>query len=149
MSLEQRVNEDIKAAMLAKDKESLNALRAVKSALLLLKTEKNAGGITEEIELKTLQKLVKQRKESAQMYKAQNREDLYNEEVFQVNIISKYLPQQMSEDEITAVIKRLIEQENITDIKGMGKLMGLASKELAGKAENKTISEIVKKLLSA
>jgi uncharacterized protein YqeY len=148
MSLEQRINDDIKAAMLAKEKETLNALRAVKSALLLLKTEKNAGDITEEIELKTLQKLVKQRKESAEMYKSQNREDLYQEEVFQLNIISKYLPEQMSEEEITAVIKRLIEQENITDIKGMGKLMGLASKELAGKADNKLISEIVKGLLA-
>lgn len=148
MSLEQRINDDIKSAMLAKEKETLNALRAVKSALLLLKTEKNASEITEETELKTLQKLVKQRKESAEMYKAQNREDLYNEEMFQMNIISTYLPQQMSEEEITAVIKQLVEQENITDIKGMGKLMGLASKELAGKADNKQVSEIVKKILS-
>ena len=148
MNLEQKINEDIKTAMLAKEKESLNALRAIKSALLLLKTEKNAGEITEDVELKTLQKLVKQRKESAEMYKNQNREDLYKEEMFQVKIISKYLPEQMSEEEITSVIKRLIEQENIADIKGMGKLMGLASKELAGKAENKVISEIVKKLLS-
>jgi uncharacterized protein YqeY len=148
MSLEEKINADIKTAMLAKDKESLNALRAVKSALLLLKTEKNAGNITEDVELKTLQKLVKQRKESAEMYKTQNREDLYNEEIFQMGIISKYLPEQMSDDEITAVIKRLIEQENIADIKGMGKLMGLASKELAGKAENKVISDIVKSLLS-
>ena len=149
MSLEQKINDDIKAAMLAKEKETLNALRAVKSALLLLKTEKNAGEITEEIELKTLQRLVKQRKESAEMYKTQNREDLYNEEIFQVNIISKYLPQQLSEEDITVVIKQLIQQENITDIKGMGKLMGLASKQLAGKADNKIISEIVKKLLNA
>ena len=149
MSLEQKINDDIKAAMLAKEKETLNALRAVKSALLLLKTEKNAGEMTEEIELKTLQKLVKQRKESAEMYKTQNREDLYNEEIFQVNIISKYLPQQLSEEDITAVVKQLIQQENITDIKGMGKLMGLASKQLAGKADNKIISEIVKKLLNA
>ncbi len=148
MTLEQKINDDIKAAMLAKDKESLNALRAVKSALLLLKTEKNAGDITEEVELKTLQRLVKQRKESAEMYKNQNREDLYKEEIFQVNIISKYLPKQMSEEEITAIIQQLIQQENITDIKSMGKLMGLASKQLAGKADNKIISEIVKRLLS-
>ena len=148
MNLEQRINEDIKAAMLAKNSEALNALRAIKSALLLLKTEKNAGDITEDIELKILQKLVKQRKESAEMYKAQNREDLYKEEVFQMNVIAKYLPEQMTEDEITDVVKRLIAQENITDIKGMGKLMGLASKELAGKADNKMVSEIVKKLLS-
>ncbi|MDR1182411.1 MAG: GatB/YqeY domain-containing protein [Bacteroidales bacterium] len=148
MSLEQKINEDIKSAMLAKDKEVLNALRAVKSALLLLKTEKNAGDITEEIELKTLQKLVKQRKEAAEVYKNQNREDLYKEEMFQVDVISKYLPAQMSEAEITEVVKQLIETENITDIKGMGKLMGLASKALAGKADNKLISEIVKKCLS-
>jgi uncharacterized protein YqeY len=148
MTLEQKINDDIKSAMLAKDKETLNALRAVKSALLLLKTEKNAGDITEEVELKTLQRLVKQRKESAEMYKNQNREDLYKEEIFQVNIISKYLPEQLSEEEITATIQQLIQQENITDIKGMGKLMGLASKQLAGKAENKIISEIVKRLLS-
>ena len=148
MNLEQKINDDIKAAMLAKDKESLNALRAVKSALLLLKTEKNAGEITEDIELKTLQKLVKQRKESAEMYKNQNREDLYKEEISQLNIISKYLPEQMSEEEIEKIVKQLIEQENITDIKGMGKLMGLASKQLAGKADNKIISEIVKKILS-
>ena len=147
MTLEQKINDDIKAAMLAKDKESLNALRAVKSALLLLKTEKNAGDITEEVELKTLQKLVKQRKESAEMYKNQNREDLYKEEIDQVNIISKYLPEQLSEEEITAIIQQLIQQENMTDIKGMGKLMGLASKQLAGKADNKIISEIVRKLL--
>ena len=148
MSLEQKINDDIKVAMLAKEKETLNALRAIKSALLLLKTEKNAGEITEEIELKTLQRLVKQRKESAEMYKSQNREDLCNEELFQVNIISKYLPEQLSEEDVTNIIKQLIEQENITDIKGMGKLMGLANKQLTGKADNKIISEIVKKLLS-
>ena len=149
MSLEQKINDDIKAAMLAKEKETLNALRAVKSALLLLKTEKNAGEITEEIELKTLQRLVKQRKESAEMYKTQNREDLCNEELFQLSIISKYLPEQLSEEDITAIVKQLIQQENITDIKGMGKLMGLASQQLAGKADNKVVSEIIKKLLSA
>ncbi|MDR2409070.1 MAG: GatB/YqeY domain-containing protein [Bacteroidales bacterium] len=148
MNLEQKINKDIKSAMLAKDREALNALRAIKTALLLLITEKNAGDITEEIELKTLQKLVKQRKEAAEIYKSQNRNDLYREEMIQVDIISKYLPVQMSETEITDVVKQLIEQENITDIKGMGKLMGLASKALAGKADNKLISEIVKKMLS-
>jgi uncharacterized protein YqeY len=148
MNLEQKINEDIKAAMLAKDKESLNALRAVKAALLLLKTEKNAAEITEEIELKTLQKLVKQRKEAAEVYKNQNREDLYQEEMAQVVIISKYLPAQMSETEITNVVKQFIETEHITDMKEMGKLMGLVSKALSGKADNKLIAEIVKKCLS-
>ena len=148
MSLEQKINDDIKVAMLVKEKETLNALRAIKSALLLLKTEKNAGEITEEIELKTLQRLVKQRKESAEIYKSQNREDLCNEELFQVNIISKYLPEQLSEEDVINIIKQLIVQENITDIREMGKLMGLASKQLTGKADNKIISEIVKKLLT-
>ncbi|MBO4739023.1 MAG: GatB/YqeY domain-containing protein [Bacteroidales bacterium] len=148
MNFEERINADIKTAMLQKDKESLNALRAIKSAILLLKTEKNATEITDEIAMQTLQKLAKQRKESAELYKSQNREDLYQEEMSQLKVISKYLPEQMSTEEITAVIKQIIEQENVTDIKGMGKVMGLASKALAGKAENKTIADIVKQLLS-
>ncbi len=148
MSFEERINADIKTAMLQKDKESLNALRAIKSAILLLKTEKNAAEITDEIAMQTLQKLAKQRKESAELYKSQNREDLYQEEMSQLKVISKYLPEQMSTEEITAVIKQIIEQENVTDIKGMGKVMGAASKTLAGKAENKTIADIVKQLLS-
>ena len=148
MNFEERINADIKTAMLQKDKESLNALRAIKSAILLLKTEKNATEITDEIAMQTLQKLAKQRKESAELYKSQNREDLYQEEMSQLKVISKYLPEQMSTEEITAVIKQIIEQENVTDIKGMGKVMGLASKVLAGKAENKTIADIVKQLLS-
>lgn len=148
MNLEQKINDDIKAAMLAKDKGRLDALRAIKSALLLLKTEKGAGEITEEIELKTLQKLAKQRKESAELYKSQNRDDLYTEEVAQLNVINEYLPKQMSEEEITVIIKQLINEYNISGIKEMGKLMGLATKTFSGKADNKTVSEIVKKLLS-
>ncbi len=148
MNFEERINADIKAAMLQKDKESLNALRAIKSAILLLKTEKNASEITDEIAMQTLQKLAKQRKESAELYKSQNREDLYQEEMAQLNVISKYLPEQLSTEEITSIVKQILEQENITDIKGMGKAMGLASKALAGKAENKTIADIVKQLLS-
>ncbi|MEG1555498.1 MAG: GatB/YqeY domain-containing protein [Bacteroidales bacterium] len=148
MSLEQKLNDDIKAAMLAKEKETLNALRAIKSALLLLKTEKGGGEITEEMELKTLQRLVKQRKESAEMYKSQHRDDLYEEEMAQWKVISKYLPQQMSEEEITDVLKQLIVDHHIAGVKEMGKLMGLATKTLAGKAENKMVSEIVKNLLS-
>ena len=148
MSLELRINDDIKAAMLAKEKERLDALRAIKAALLLLKTEKGAGEITEELELKTLQRLAKQRKESAELYKAQNRDDLYREEISQLDIISQYLPQQMSEEEITTIVKQLIAENNISGIKEMGKLMGLATKTFAGKADNKAVSEIVKKLLS-
>ena len=148
MSLELRINDDIKAAMLAKEKERLDALRAIKAALLLLKTEKGAGEITEELELKTLQRLAKQRKESAELYKAQNRDDLYREEITQLDFISQYLPQQMSEEEITTIVKQLIAENNISGIKEMGKLMGLATKAFAGKAGNKAVSEIVKNLLS-
>lgn len=150
MSLENKINEDIKAAMLAKEKERLNALRAVKSALLLLKTEKGSDGeISEEAEIKVLQKLVKQRKDSAELYKAQNRDDLYQEEISQLEVISQYLPAQLSEEEIGAAVKQLITENNITGIKEMGKLMGLASKALAGKADNKKVSEIVKQLLGS
>ena len=95
MNLEQKINDDIKVAMLAKEKNKLNALRAIKSELLLLKTDKNAGEITEEVEIKILQRLVKQRKEASETYKNQNREDLYQEEIFQMDVISKYLPAQL------------------------------------------------------
>ncbi|MCQ2272622.1 MAG: GatB/YqeY domain-containing protein [Bacteroidales bacterium] len=149
MSLEQKINEDIKAAMLAKEKERLNALRAIKSAILLLKTEKGGNEeISEAAEMALLQKLVKQRKESAELYKSQNREDLYNEEMSQYEVIVQYLPQQMSEDEIRAAVAKIIADNNISSIKEMGKAMGVASKQLAGKADNKKISEIVKALLS-
>ncbi|MCQ2270027.1 MAG: GatB/YqeY domain-containing protein [Bacteroidales bacterium] len=148
MSLEEKINNDIKAAMLAKEKEKLNALRAIKSALLLLKTEKAGAEITPEAELGLLQKLVKQRKESAELYKSQNRQDLYEEEMAQYEVIVKYLPAQMSADEIKNVISQLITDNNISGIKEMGKLMGLATKQLAGKADNKTVAEIVKSLLS-
>jgi len=147
MNLEEKINNDIKTSMLAKEKEKLNALRAIKSEILLLKTDKNAGAITEELEIKTLQRLIKQRKEAAETYKNQHRNDLYEEEMFQVNVISAYLPTQLSEEDVTQIIKHIIAKENITDIKGMGKIMGLATKTLAGKAENKLISDIVKKLL--
>ncbi|MCQ2265808.1 MAG: GatB/YqeY domain-containing protein [Bacteroidales bacterium] len=148
MSLEEKINNDIKAAMLAKEKEKLNALRAIKSALLLLKTEKAGAEITPEAELGLLQKLVKQRKESAELYKSQNRQDLYEEEMAQYEVIAQYLPAQMSADEIKNVVSQLIADNNISGIKEMGKLMGLATKQLAGKADNKTVAEIVKSLLS-
>ena len=147
MNLEQKINNDIKAAMLAKKKDTLNALRAIKSEILLLKTNKNAEDITNEIEIKTLQRLVKQRREAADTYKNQNRMDLYKEEVFQAEIISSYLPPQLSEEEITKKIKQILTQENITTSKDFGKAMGLASKTLSGQAENKLISDIIKKLL--
>lgn len=148
MSLEEKVNGEIKTAMLAKDQAKLSALRAIKSGLLLLKSEKGGAQITEEMELKLLQRMVKQRKESAEMYKSQNRDDLYAEEVSQLEIISLYLPQQMGEEEITEALKKMMADNNITSIRDMGKLMGIASRTFAGKADNKLVSEIVKRLLS-
>lgn len=148
MNLENRINEDIKKAMLAKERERLDALRAVKAALMLLKTEKGGGEISEEMELKTLQKLAKQRKDAAQLYKDQNRDDLAKEETFQLGVISSYLPEQLSDEKIEATIKQLIEENGISGMKEMGKLMGLATKALTGKADNKKISEMVKTLLS-
>ena len=148
MSLEQQINNDIKAAMLAKEKEKLNALRAIKSAILLLKTEKGGSAeLTTEAEMGLIQKLVKQRKESAELYKSQNRQDLYDEEMAQYEVIAKYLPKQLSVDEIKAVVQGLIAEHNISGIKEMGKLMGLTTKKLAGQADNKTIAEVVKGLL--
>ena len=147
MSLEQRISEDIKAAMLAKEKEKLNALRAIKAAVLLQKTSEGAGEITEDIEMNLLQKLAKQRRDSAELYKNQNREDLYKEEIYQLGIISHYLPEQLSEEDITNTVKTLIADNGFSGMKDMGKLMGLASKAMAGKADNKVISEVVKKLL--
>jgi uncharacterized protein YqeY len=147
MSLEQRINEDIKSAMLAREKEKLDALRAIKSAILLLKTAEKNAEITEEVEINTLQKLAKQRRDAAELYKNQNREDLYKEEIHQLEIISQYLPEQLSEEDIAKTVKALIAENGISGMKDMGKLMGLASKAMAGKADNKVISEIVKKLL--
>jgi len=148
MSLEVKINADIKAAMLAKEKEKLEALRAIKAAVLLLNTEKgNAEGITETDELKMLQRLVKQRKESASVYAQQGRQDLADSELFQASVIETYLPKQMDEAELIQIIKAIIEKSGATSAKDMGKVMGLATKELAGKADNKIVSSIVKNLL--
>jgi len=148
MSLETTINTDIKAAMLNKDKQLLEALRAVKAALLLEKTSGSDGNIAEEIEIKILQKLVKQRKESAEVFANQNRPELAETENFQASVIEKYLPEQISEEELTNIIKEIITQTGATSIKEMGKVMGMASKQLAGKADNKSISVIVRNLLN-
>ncbi|MBM3435096.1 MAG: GatB/YqeY domain-containing protein [Bacteroidetes bacterium] len=148
MSLEQQINDDIKSAMLAKDKRKLEALRAVKAAILLAKTDKgSAGGIETDAEMKILQKLVKQRRESADIYKQQNRADLVEEEEFQLLVISKYLPEQLSEEDVRKIIKETIAETGATSIKEMGKVMGAATKKLAGKADNRMISAIIKELL--
>lgn len=149
MSLEQRINDDIKAAMLAREKQKLEALRAVKSAILLAKTQKGAGEeIDEEGEIKILKQLVKQRQDSAEMYKQQNRQDLYEEEKFQLDVINAYLPQMMSEEEIEATVKQIIADGGFAGMKDMGKVMGQATNAFAGKADNKMVSDVVKRLLA-
>jgi len=149
MELEKLINEDIKQAMINKDKQKLEALRSIKAAMLLEKTGKDVTGgiIPESVELKMLQRLVKQRRESAEIYKAQGRPDLAEPEIFQAAIIEKYLPEQMTDEEVIAVVKQVIADTGATGIKDMGKVMGLASKQIAGKADNKMIAEIVKRLL--
>lgn len=150
MSLEIKINEDIKNSMRNKDKKRLAALRAIKAELLLIKTgaDTSTSEIPKELELKTLQKLVKQRKESAITYKEQNREDLAEEELYQANIIEEFLPQQMSENEVEEIIKKIISETSANSMKDMGKVMGLAQKELAGRADNKILAAKVKNLLS-
>lgn len=149
MALQQKIDQDIKSAMLNKDSSRLRGLRAIKAALLLAKTEKGASDIiTEDAELRVLQKLVKQRKESADIYQAQNRPDLYQIEYEELQVIEAYLPKQMDRDTITAHIKEVIARTGASSMKDMGKVMGIVNKELAGKADGKTISEVVKELLA-
>src|ERR1700744_4547600 len=148
MSLITQIDQDIKQAMLAKQEARLRGLRAIKSALLLARTEKEASeDLSEETEIKVLQKLIKQRKESSEIYKAQNREDLYKIETEEMEVIEAYLPKQMDPAEIEAYLKELIGRVGATSVKDMGKVMGAANKELAGKADGKTISEVVRQLL--
>ncbi len=148
MSLEIKINEDIKKAMLAKEKDKLNALRAIKAAILLLKTSGDHAEITEEIEFKTLQKLAKQRKDSADLYLEQHRDDLYQEEMIQLQYISEYLPKLLSEDEIRVFVSQIAQDNQITEAKDMGRLIGLCTKALTGKADNKLIATVVKNLLN-
>lgn len=148
MTLFDQVNEDIKKAMLAREKDKLEALRAIKAAFLLAKTEK--GGIDElpaDVELKIIQKLIKQRRESADIYKQQNRIDLYDKEVLEANVIETYLPAAMSDEELNAVIKSIIEKVGAKTAADFGKVMGVAAKELSGKADGKIISAKVKEML--
>ncbi|GEM64797.1 aspartyl-tRNA amidotransferase subunit B [Sphingobacterium faecium NBRC 15299] len=149
MALEEKINQDIKAAMIAKDANKLRGLRAVKAAILLAKTEKgHTEDLTEETEIKVLQKLVKQRKESAEIYKNQNREDLYAIEVEEQEVIEAYLPKQLSREEVEKIIKDIISTTGASSVKDMGKVMGAANQQLAGKADGRTISELVKSLLA-
>ena len=149
MSLIDKISESIKTSMKKKDLVSLESLRAVKSALLLAQTQKgNSLGVSVEEEIKILQKLVKQRKESADIYISQNRRDLAEVEVNQYKIIERFLPRQMSEDEVEKIILELINKTGASGMKDMGKIMGMASKQLSGMADGKTISNIVRTKLS-
>jgi hypothetical protein len=149
MELENRINADIKQAMIAKESQKLEALRAIKAALLLAKTSKEASGadLPEETGLKLIQKLVKQRQESAEIYKSNGRDDLAEQELFQASVIENYLPKQMSVEEIRVAIQDIIKETGAVSIKDMGKVMGQASKLFAGKADNKLVADLVRELL--
>ncbi len=148
MSLEEKINADIKTAMLNKDRGTLESLRAIKSAILLEKTSKAGGELNEAAETAMLQRLIKQRREAADIYKQQNRDDLYAAEMEQAAVIERYLPEQMSAEEVEKALREIIAQTGASSMKDMGKVMGMATKQFAGKADNKTVSEMVKKMLS-
>lgn len=150
MSLKQQIDTDIKAAMLAKNKDELTALRAIKSLILLAETEKSGTGeLTTDVESKLLMKAAKQRKESAEIFQKEGREDLAKKELLELEVVSRYLPKQFSEAELQAEVKKVIDQVGAKGPQDMGKVMGVATKQLAGKAEGKAISEMVKKLLAS
>lgn len=148
MSLLENINNDIKTAMKEKNKVKLSALRAVKSELLLEQTSSaSSGNITQEKELKIVQKLIKQRKDSADIYKKEDRSDLYEKEIAEIEFLEAYLPEQMSDEELTAIIKSAIDETGASSMKDMGKVMGIVNKKAAGKAEGKIIAQKVKSLL--
>tara|TARA_B100002051_G_C16565576_1_gene549847 strand:+ start:52 stop:501 length:450 start_codon:yes stop_codon:yes gene_type:complete len=149
MSLQEKIMDAMKTAMKSKDTQSLEALRSVKSALLLAQTETGSkADLTEEEEIKLLQKQVKQRKDSAAIYKEQGREDLAEPELAQAKVIEQFLPQQLSEDEVGKIVDEIIAETGASSMADMGKVMGLATAKVAGKADGKTISTVVKKRLS-
>ena len=149
MSLEQTINDNLKKAMLARDEKGLRALRAIKAALLLAKTaEGGAAGMTPEAEIKMLQKLVKQRKDSIAIFEQQNRSDLAKTEQEEVEVIEQYLPKQMDAESLRQVISGIIAEAGVTNLSGLGQVMGIATKQLAGQADGKAISAMVKELLS-
>ncbi len=145
MGIEEKINADVKASMLAKDAKRLESVRAIKSVILLLKT--SPEGLTEESATKAIQKEYKKRKETAEIYIQQNRQDLADDELAQALVMEEYLPKQLSEDEIKAEVKKAIDQLGATSAADMGKVMGLANKAIAGRADGKMVSQIVKELL--
>ena len=148
MNLEAQIQKDLITAMKAKDEKALRAVRAIKSAILIFKTSGTNAVLDEDAEIKMLQKMVKQRKESLAIFEQQNRAELAQTEREEIEIIEKYLPKQLGVDEIEAVIKTIIADSGATGMKDMGKVMGAANKAFAGKAEGAVISGIVKRLLA-
>lgn len=149
MGLKETIDQEIKKAMLAKKKEELLALRAIKSAILLAETEKSAStALSEDAEIKLLTKAAKQRKESADLYLKEGRSDLADKELFELEVINRFLPQQLSEEEIRIELIKIMDAVKPAGPQDMGKVMGVATKELAGKADGKIISSIVKELLN-
>ena len=148
MSLENTINDAIKTAMKEKDKVALDSLRAVKSQILLLKTEAKGAEVSAEQEIAILQRMIKQRKDSFEQFVAQGRIDLAEVEEAQMKVIEKYLPAQLSPEELEAEMKKIIAEAGAETIKDLGKVMGIASKAFAGKSDGKSISEMAKKLLS-
>lgn len=150
MSLKKQIDNDIKNAMLAKNKEELDALRSIKSMILLAETDKGSSGeLSGDAEMKILMKAAKQRKESADIFLQQSRKDLADKELFQLDVINRYLPKQLSEDDLKQELQKLITDLGAKGPQDMGKVMGIATKNLAGKADGKIISELVRKLLTA
>jgi uncharacterized protein YqeY len=149
MSLEQNIQAELKTAMLAKDEKTVRSLRAIKAAIILAKTSEGAGGeIKEEDEIKLLQKLVKQRKDSLEIFQQQNRADLAQKEQEEIEVIEKFLPKQLSADELRGIVAGIIAETGASSPADMGKVMGIATKQLAGKADGKAISSLVKELLA-
>jgi len=149
MGLEERINQDIKEAMKAREQAVLEALRSIKSAVLLAKTEKGASEVLDaDAELKLLQRLHKQRKEAAEIYATQNRPDLESVERFQADVIGRYLPEPLSAEAVEQALRQIITDQGFGGAADLGKLMGLASKALAGQADGKTLSETARRLLS-
>ena len=148
MSLELTINEAIKTAMREKDKVALDSLRAIKSQILLLKTEAKGADVSAEQEIAILQRMIKQRKDSYEQFVSQNRTDLAEVEAAQMKVIEQFLPAQLTAEELEAEIKKIIAETGAESIKDLGKVMGVASKALSGKSDGKSISEMVKKLLS-
>lgn len=148
MTLKERINQDLKTAMKAKDQQALRGIRAIKAQLMLMETDGSGAEITSDMEIKLLQKLVKQRQDSLAIYEEQGRADLAATEKEEIEIISKYLPEQLSEDALRTIIEEVIAAVGASSMKDMGKVMGAAGAKIAGRADNKVVAGMVKSLLS-